>query len=39
VAARDEARRGQAHDALLADDDAVDVLLDEAEQLLGALGL
>jgi hypothetical protein len=36
VAARDQARRGQAHDALLTDDDAMDVLLDDAEQLLRA---
>jgi len=39
VAARDKSRRGEAHDALLADDDAMDVLLDETEQLLRALGL
>jgi hypothetical protein len=39
VAARDQARGGQTHDALLTDDDAMDVLLDDAEQLLRAPGL
>jgi hypothetical protein len=39
VTAGHESRRCQAHDALLADDDAMDVLLDETEQLLRALGL
>jgi hypothetical protein len=39
VTAGNESGRGQAHDALLADDDAMDVLLDEIEQLLRALGL
>ena len=39
MAAGDESRRGQPHDAILADDDAVDVLLDPAEELGRAPGL
>jgi hypothetical protein len=39
VAAGDQTRQRQAHDPFLADDNAVDVLLDPVEELGGAAGL